>query len=384
MIRLAETDCLNVAAKEAEAKTVQGNFKSHRYLIVGPSWVGDMVMAQSLFMQLKAQNPSALIDVLAPAWSEPLLARMPEVNASIVMPLGHGEFGLKRRIALGRSLRGRYDRAIVLPNSWKSALVPVFARIARRTGYRGEFRYGLLNDLRVLDKKQLPMTVQRYVALSAPENTVLPVVKQPQLVVKQEQVHAALKRLELETPKESLLALCPGAEYGPAKRWPAEHFASVARHWIEKGGQVWIFGSAKDTAVASKIVERVGSGCIDLAGRTTLAEAIDLMSLAQVAISNDSGLMHVAAALGLKVIAIYGSSDPNFTPPLSDSARVLWLNLECSPCFQRECPLGHLDCLWRLSPSHVLEALEGMGGEKFEDLRNDFETRSPVQPGAHW
>lgn len=330
-----------------------------RYLIVGPSWVGDMVMAQSLFMRLKALYPESIIDVLAPAWSEPLLARMPEVRRSIVMPIGHGELSLERRYALGRSLRGQYDRAVVLPNSWKSALIPVWAGISRRTGYRGEFRYGLLNDLRLLDKRRLPMTVQRYAALAdSADAATSPHVEFPRLAVRPEGIEVALARLGLARPKAPLLALCPGAEFGPAKRWPAEYFAAVARHWLSYGGQVWLFGSAKDQAATAEIMAQTGGKCVDLAGKTALAEAIDLMSLAKAVVSNDSGLMHVAAALGLNVVAVYGSSDPSFTPPLSQRAQVLSLGLSCSPCFQRACPHGHLDCLWRLLPEQVITALE--------------------------
>lgn len=330
-----------------------------RYLIVGPSWVGDMVMAQSLFMRLRAQRPSATIDVLAPTWSKPLLERMPEVRRSIVMPLGHGEFKLRSRLALGKSLRGYYDHAIVLPNSWKSALVPAWAGVPRRSGYRGEHRYGLLNDLRRLNQRRLPMTVQRYVALATEADAVMPpTFENPRLSVSIEGVEAALARLQLTRPQVPLLALCPGAEYGSAKRWPTEHFVAVAQHWLEQGGQVWLFGSTKDQATTSEIKARTSEDCIDLAGRTTLGEAIDLMSLAQAAVSNDSGLMHVAAALGLRIVAIYGSSDPNFTPPLSHRASVLSLGLPCSPCFKRECPLEHLNCLRRLMPKQVIMALE--------------------------
>lgn len=329
-----------------------------RYLIVGPSWVGDMVMAQSLFMRLKELHPSAAIDVLAPAWSEPLLERMPQVRRSIVMPLGHGDFNLKRRYVLGRSLEGQYDRAIILPNSWKSALVPAFAKIPQRSGYRGEFRYGLLNDLRLLDKLRLPMTVQRYVALADSTGAVSPpTVVEPQLITKSEEIEATLQRLSLPRPNGRLLALCPGAEYGPAKRWPAKHYAAVAQYWLDQGGSVWLFGSAKDQAVTAEIMSYTQNACIDLAGRTALGEAIDLMSLADTAVSNDSGLMHVAAALGLKVIAVYGSSDPGFTPPLSRRGRVVSLELACSPCFKRECPFGHYNCLRQLLPERVIAHL---------------------------
>jgi heptosyltransferase-2 len=331
---------------------------SRSYLIVGPSWVGDMVMAQSLFMRLKALHPDAAIDVLAPAWSEPLLARMPQVRDSIVMPLGHGQLDLAVRYRVGKSLRGcGYSHAIVLPNSFKSALVPLWAHIPVRSGFVGEWRYGLLNDIRKLDKKHLRMTVQRYVALAEPASRELPYCPSPQLQTSAADKAAALERhgLVLEAP---VLALCPGAEYGPAKRWPAEHYAAVARQYLQQGWQVWLFGSGKDRSVSEEINALAGGGCTDLAGRTSLAEAIDLLAQAQAVVSNDSGLMHVAAALGRPLVAVYGSSDPGFTPPLSTTARVLNLGLECSPCFKRDCPLDHLNCLRQLEPERVVKTLE--------------------------
>lgn len=337
-------------------------------LVVGPSWVGDMVMAQSLFKTLKQRSPEAPIDVLAPAWSEALTTRMPEVRRSIVMPLGHGQLQLRERYRLGRELRtAGYGQAIVLPNSWKSALIPFFASIPRRTGYLGEARWGLLNDARHLDKKKLPMTVQRFVALGLePEQPLAELPPVPALSVTQSSVAQAVQRLQLDVGSRPILALCPGAEFGAAKRWPQEYYAEVAQSLIARGWQVWLFGSDKDTSITDAvrrsatgaIKHGTGAGCIDLAGRTTLAEAVDLLSLATLVVSNDSGLMHVAAALGRKLIAIYGSSDPGFTPPLSDTACILRLGLECSPCFQRECPLGHLKCLRELPPERVLQVLQ--------------------------
>lgn len=331
-------------------------------LVVGPSWVGDMVMAQSLLKTLKQHSPEIPIDVLAPAWSEALTTRMPEVRRSIVMPLGHGQLQLRERYRLGRELRtAGYGQAIVLPNSWKSALIPFFARIPRRTGYLGEARWGLLNDARRLDKLALPMTVQRFVALGLePGQHSAEPQPLPALSVTQSSVTQAVRRLQLEPDSRPILALCPGAEYGAAKRWPQEYYAEVAQSLIARGWQVWLFGSDKDIAITATINREAGAACIDLAGRTTLAEAVDLLSLATLVVSNDSGLMHVAAALGRKLIAIYGSSDPGFTPPLSDTARILRLGLECSPCFQRECPLGHLKCLREISPAQVLQTITEM------------------------
>ncbi len=329
-------------------------------LIVGPSWVGDMVMAQSLFQLLRQRYPGTDIDVLAPAWSEPLLARMPEIRKAWVLPTRHGQLGLVQRYKLGHSLRSEnYRQAIVLPNSFKSALVPFWAGIPVRTGYLGELRWGLLNDVRRLDEVQLPMTVQRFLALGTDRGAAIPSPPPtPRLVVSPAGIDSALKRLDLQNTAQPILALCPGAEYGPAKRWPAEYFAQIAKLYAARGWRIWLFGSEQDRSVTTEIRSLSGADCADLAGRTTLGEAIDLLSLAQVVVSNDSGLMHVAASLGRRLIAVYGSSDPHFTPPLSPSATILSLGLACSPCFKRVCPLGHTHCLRQLRPDMVEKSID--------------------------
>lgn len=316
-------------------------------------------MAQSLFKTLKQRQPDVAIDVLAPGWSLPLLERMPEVAEAIDMPLGHGELKLGARRLLGKSLHNKgYRQAIVLPNSLKSALIPFWAKIPQRTGYVGEMRYGLLNDIRRLDKQRLPMTVQRFVALGLPKDAAQPAaVEAPGLRVSDESIDDALSRLQLQKPESKLLVLCPGAEFGEAKRWPAEFYAEVAKQCHRQGWQVWLFGSEKDQPVTATINRLAANCCTDLAGKTRLAEAIDLMSLAEVVVSNDSGSMHIAAGLGKSLVAIYGSSDPGFTPPLNPEAKILRLGLDCSPCFKRECPLGHMNCLKELKPDKVLNAM---------------------------
>ncbi|MBI2382210.1 MAG: lipopolysaccharide heptosyltransferase II [Gammaproteobacteria bacterium] len=328
-----------------------------RSLIVGPSWVGDMVMAQVLFRLLKAAQPEVAIDVLAPDWSRPLLERMPEVDRALSLPFGHGELRLADRYRQGKALRDQgYEQAFVLPNSLKSALLPAFARIPVRTGWRGELRYGWLNDLRPLDKARYPLMIERFAALAFPEGMPLPEpLPWPQLAVSPQSVAAALERLGLNTA-QPVLALCPGAEFGPAKRWPERHYTTVARYFQAYGWQVWLFGSAKDKAVAEAIKNGAGRDCRVLTGDTSLAEAIDLLAQANLVVSNDSGLMHIAAATGRRLIVPYGSSSPDFTPPLSKTVRVLRLGLECSPCFQRECPLKHLNCLEQLEPGMVITA----------------------------
>ncbi len=330
-----------------------------RVLVVGPAWVGDMVMAQSLFITLKQQDPQGRVDVLAPAWSLPLLARMPQVERAVALPLGHGQFGLAARWRLGRELRGEYDRAVVLPRSFKAALVPWFARIPQRTGYRGELRYGLINDMRPLDKAQLPRVVQRYVALGvAAEQPLPPPTPEPRLRIDEANRAQLIDRLGLD-PARPAVAFMAGAEYGPAKRWPLAHYAAVARTLLGEGTQVWLLGSQKDAADAEVIAQQA-PGVRNLCGLTRLEDTIDLLSLVRAAVSNDSGLMHVAAAVGIPLVAIYGSSSPIYTPPLSTRARVLYLGLDCSPCFERNCPRGDAPCLAGITPAQVLQTLTPM------------------------
>jgi len=332
-------------------------------LVVGPSWVGDTVISQSLLKLLRQQNPAAQIDYLAPPWTLPLLARMPEVRHGISNPFGHGAFRLGERRALGKTLREHgYDHALVLPNSWKSALIPWFAGIPQRTGFRGEARWGLLNDLRRLDPVALPQMVQRFAALALPAGASLPgQLPLPALQSTAAEQQRLLARLGLNTDKNKdkpVVAFCPGAEYGPAKRWPEAHFSALARMLASRGCTVWLVGSPKDHAVAETIAQEAAGACINLCGKTDIAEAADLLAAARLVVTNDSGLMHIAAAVGRPVIALYGSSSPQFTPPLSPDACVLNLDIECSPCFRRECPLGHFKCLNDLSPERVFATID--------------------------
>jgi heptosyltransferase-2 len=334
---------------------------AEQVLVIGPSWVGDMILAQSLFKLLKQERPGVQIDVAAPAWTLPLLERMPEVRAGIALPFRHGKFDLMARIRIGRELRGKYDQAILLTNSLKSAIVPFFANIPKRTGFRGEMRYGLLNDIRQLDKAALPKTVDRFIALGMEQGQPNPeFLPQPSLTTSRQQGLAALAKLGHRAPRSPVLALCPGAEYGSAKRWPVEYFAEVAQWALGAGWEVWLFGSGKDVEVTQQIDTLTANRCLDLGGKTSLAEAIDLMALGTTAITNDSGLMHVAAALDIPLLSLFGSSDPHHTPPMSTKADALYLNLSCSPCFKRECPLGHFKCMRDMTPQMVISRLQAI------------------------
>ena len=336
-----------------------------KILVVGPAWIGDMMMAQTLFKLLKQRNPSVQIHLLASAWTRPLVACMPEVDEVIDMPLGHGQFGLAERYRLGRSLANSgYQQAILLPNSFKSALIPFFAGIPLRTGWRGEMRYGLLNDLRPLDKQRYPLMVQRYMALAFARDAELPqAFPYPQLQLDLAQRPALLAKFGLQLQRP-LLILCPGAEYGPAKRWPESHYATVAAQKIRAGWQVWLLGSAKDQQVAEAIREQLPPALqaysYNLAGSTSLGEAIGLMACADAVLSNDSGLMHIAAALNRPLVVVFGSTSPEHTPPLASQVKIVSNQLDCSPCFERECPLGHHKCLRELMPAQVQAALDAL------------------------
>lgn len=334
-----------------------------KILVIGPSWVGDMVMAQVLFRCLQQEHPAAEIDVLAPGWCSELLRRMPEVRLALPLPIGHGELALGKRWRIARSIKGEnYDQVIVLPNSFKSALIARFAGIPQRTGWRGEARGSLLNDCRLLDKRQYPLMVERFAALAYPADTELPaVLPRPQLRLDAAATAAVRARLQLQNTLP-VLVLCPGAEFGPSKQWPAEHYTSVAKHFLANGYQVWVLGSQRDNDIATAILNDAGlhPQLRNLCGLTTLGDAVDLMAAATAVVSNDSGLMHVAAALARPLVVVYGSTSPTFTPPLADKVSVLSLELECSPCFQRQCPLQHLNCLKQLMPMQVITALAGL------------------------
>ena len=331
-----------------------------RILIVGPNWVGDMVMAQSLLKKLKQTDPDCMIDVLAPAWTLPLAAYMPEVQTAIEIPLKRGELGIRARYRLGRALSKKvYDQAILLPNSLKSALIPYFAGIPKRTGYLGEQRWGLLNDVRNLDKSRLTQTVQRFVALADDTSAATPPqCPEPLFVVNADEISRVQVKYGVKGQRGKVLGLCPGAEYGPAKRWPEQHFAALANINLDRAWSVWLFGSANDRGVCQSIDQATGGRCRNFAGKTALGEAITLLSLTDRVVTNDSGLMHVAAALGKPLIALYGSSDPTFTPPLTQQAHVVRLGLACSPCFQRVCPLGHFRCMNEIEPGWVNQLLD--------------------------
>jgi len=327
-----------------------------RILIVAPSWVGDAILTEPLVGLLRDPFEDPVVDVLVPPWCAPVYARMRGIRRIIETPFSHGKFDIAARKRLGIELRGEgYTHAFVLPNSWKSALVPFFARVPKRVGYTGEARWGLLTDARRIDKRMYPRLVDRFAALAVPPGGLVPMPPSPGLLPDVRNRADAMRALRLKTDRPVVI-MCPGAEYGPAKRWPPNQFAELAAMFLRDGLQVWIIGSPNDRMATDAVLNSLGENVHkvrDLTGRTDLGTAIDILSAASLVVSNDSGLMHAAAAVGVPLVALFGSSSPAYTPPLSPTAQIARIDISCSPCFKRECPLGHFKCMRELKPPIV-------------------------------
>lgn len=332
---------------------------AERTLVISPNWIGDAVMAQPLLQRLKAQHPDRPIDVLAPPSVSPVWRAMAEVDQVLETPFRHGALQLKQRWQYARELRRRgYAAAYVLPNTLKYALIPWLAGIAKRVGYKGESRYGLINVMHHDDPLPRPM-VAFYAALAVAPAAALQPVPKPRMQVGAAAMAAAAVKAGLREG-QPLVVFAPGAEFGAAKRWPASHFAALAKEIVaaHPGVRIAMLGSPKDQAAGDEVM---ANACLDnlvnLAGATKLDEAIALIARTDAVVANDSGLLHIASALNRPVVALYGPTDPDHAPPFSDMAASLSLRLECSPCRQRECPLGHHNCMQKMGAGMVWEAL---------------------------
>ena len=331
-----------------------------KILIIAPNWIGDAVMTEPLITQLKKNHPDSLIDVIATPWVASVMRAIPAINEVIIGDFKHGllQWAERKQLAKQLKLLG-YTHAYVLPNSFKSALIPWLAKIPNRIGYKGEMRWRLITaPLDNPSRSNRPSMSSHYFALSGHQAKDTP---QPKLELPKLFLNEMKEKLQLIQSHDKLFILCPGAEYGPAKQWPVEHFGKLAQMLIEQNSKalVLILGSKKESSLADEIAKLSNSNnqVINWCGQTTLDEAMACIAVADKVISNDSGLMHIAAAFRRPQVAIFGSSDPRHTPPLSPEAKVHWLQLECSPCFKRTCPLGHLKCLVDIQPQDVLNSL---------------------------
>ena len=332
-----------------------------KYLIIAPSWVGDAVMAQSLYRCLKQRNSAATIDIAAPKHCCDLAEFMPEINQAFPLQFKHGEFGFFARKHKAKTFKAKgYTHAIVLPNSWKSALLPFFSSINKRIGYYGEARFFLLNDRRKLNKQKYPRMIDRFCALGFPENSELSMVlPMPKFSINEVIAREVQQKFDIDASQQTI-ALCPGAEFGPTKKWPSHYYAEVATYLLQQGNQVVLLGNNSDASATKEIVQYCKShqSLYDLAGKTSLTEAVYLLSQCHKAVSNDSGLMHIACALDVPTLVIYGSTSDQFTPPLNTKAKSIYVSdLPCRPCFKRECPLQHMNCMNQLKPGKVIASL---------------------------
>lgn len=339
-----------------------------RFLVIGPSWIGDLVMSQCLYKTIKQNYPQSTIDIMAPAWCAQVINRMPEINECILMPIKHGEFNLKARYQIGKQLRkNNYDACYVLPNSWKSALIPLFASIPKRYGWIGEQRYFLLNNYRK-NKIDFPRLIERYCALfydskEVKTNKDLPQIPQPSLLHFLENKDSIFSKFAIKKCKY-IIGLCPGAEFGITKKWPTEYYATLSSFFINKYKDclILILGSEKDKQTAEEIFsfmdDKVKLNTVILAGKTSIEEAIDVLSYCHIVISNDSGLMHVTAAVGTKLVAIFGSTSTKYTPPSTEKALLIESNAECHPCFKKQCKFNNIKCLKDIYPKYVWDKIE--------------------------
>ena len=332
-------------------------------LIIGPSWVGDSVMAQSLYIQLKKEDPNCNIDVISPPWTACIMERMPQVNRNISSPFLHGDIKLISRNRFGKSLmKFNYDRSIILTNSFKSALVPYFAKIPIRTGWLGEFRYGLLNDIRKLDATKNYLMVEKFVSLSLQDNNYsLESLDFPSLTIDLVNQKNVLSKLSIDSSLRSL-AICPGAEFGPAKKWPPDYYAELARAYIERGWNILCLGSPNDKETGEKIESfhdlNKENKFYNLIGKTSLNDAIDILDLCDRVVTNDSGLMHIAAAVGTPLVALYGPSSPAYTPPLTDNKKILRKMEGYEKKREGDLDRGYHQSLLAIKPTEVINALE--------------------------
>ena len=311
-------------------------------------------MSHSLIRRLARMHTAASIDVFSSHALIHIFEQMSEIDEIIENPFGHGQLNLRDRLEVARDIKSRrYDTTYVLPNSFKSALIPFFAKIPNRVGYTGEFRFGLINRRHTLDKNKYPLLASQYLQLAKTDlSESITLSEYPALTVAQRDLGPTLERFNID-PLRPYICLCPGAEYGPAKRWPQEHFTRLAQKLADNHFHTITLGGENDMKIGAMIYKNTHQETQDLTGKTTVKEAIQLIAGATCVVTNDSGLMHVAAALSRPLIALFGSSSPEYTPPLSDKAKVLTRALPCSPCFKRVCPLGHTNCLKDITVDEV-------------------------------
>ncbi|MBC8302012.1 MAG: lipopolysaccharide heptosyltransferase II [Pelagibacterales bacterium] len=326
---------------------------NEKFLVIAPSWIGDLVISQSFLKQLKLFYPKALIDVIARKELFPILNFMPEVNNLYNLDIKHGSLGLIKRYKLAKKIAlNSYTKAFVLTNSFKSAIIPWLAGIPVRVGYLGELRYGLINKTYHLKKHQISMADRYYKLIDSTYHDNL----RPELLVNEKEKKIVNKKFNIDGSKKNIF-LCPDAEYGEAKRWPTKKWIELALEFKKQNYQTYFLGKdLRFNDSLNQVIKNNDKSIVSLISKTNIEEAAYLLASSDLVITNDSGLMHVASSVNAELIAIYGSSSPEYTPPLSkpEKHRIIYKNIECSPCFKKICPLGHFNCMHTISINEVI------------------------------
>jgi len=319
-------------------------------------WIGDFVRCHSVVKLLNARFPDRPVDVLSTTLCAPLTDYMPGLRRAIVVDLPRRRIAVQNQLALARRLKHEnYGSALVMPRTWKSALAPFLAAIPERTGFVGEMRFGLLNDLRH-GERRLPRMVDRCAALALPPQAELPPAwPLPELKVARAEIENWRRDQGLAIDSRPVMVLAPGA-VGPSKRWPASAYTALARRLIAEGFAVWVVGGPEEKSLAAEIIGETAAR--DLTGHD-LRNAILALAAAAVAVSNDSGLLHVAAALGTPAIGIFGPTSPWHWAPLNPLAATIESKskVECRPCHKPVCRFGHHRCMRDIPPDQVLAAV---------------------------
>ena len=326
---------------------------SQRILIVPQNWLVDIVMSQTLLKKIKNEDVEAKIDVLVEPSFKELIARMPEANQSVVLDCKHKELGLKKRLNLAKKIRGSYDQSIVLSRSLKSALIPYLARIPIRTGERGESRYILINDLKSFSKEDRRKTAYRYVSMFS-EKEELDEKYYPSLQKNTKNLEFLLSKHKINFDKK-IVIFAPGAAFGPSKMWPVNKFKELLKR-LDQKYKILILGSKSEVNLGDQIAD--GDKAINLCGKTSIQDAVDLMHISEFCVSNDSGLMHLASATRTKSISIYGATSPDLTPPLTTNKEIHYRRVSCSPCFEKKCKYGHYNCLVEIQADDVFKSFK--------------------------
>jgi heptosyltransferase-2 len=318
-------------------------------------WIGDFVRCHSVVKVLKARFPARPVDVLSTALCAPLADYMPELRQAIVVDLPRKRLAYDQHAALAQRLKHEsYGTALIMPRTWKAALAPFLAGIPERVGWLGEMRFLLLNEVRYGERKR-PRMIDQCAALALPSDAEQPADwPLPELRVPSAEVAGWRERLGL-TATGPAIALAPGA-VGPSKRWPAVAYAEVARRLTAQGIAVWVLGGPDEKSLAQEIIADAGPLARDLTGND-LRGAILALAAADVAVSNDSGLLHVAAALGTLAVGIFGPTSPWHWAPLNPIAAAVQapVRLDCQPCHKPTCRMQHHRCMRDISAEHVLE-----------------------------